>query len=666
MQLLQRSRVSADAIVALSFSFAFVLSTASACSSTMSTSDGGSGGADGGSGSPDAPEGSFPDVSVDVVEPDVHPTVQVPMSGYNQEGTGANTQETFLNITNVSGSTFGKLFERSVDGDQFAEPLYVGALKMPDGKTHNVIYVATEHDSVYAFDADDATATAPLWHKSLGTSTPLPSPYLSFQWAGTTPSCGQFVQRESGITGTPVIDPKTNTMYVVALNVDGTHTTPGGTCLDVSGCASGTATTMTCNFPKITYQLHALDILTGDEKLGGPVDVGATVTGSGAGSQSGKLTFDPGLQLARPSLLLVNGSVYFGAGSYNDAGNYHGWLFAYDAATLAQKGVMNDTPNGTGGGVWQSGRSMVADSEGNLYVVTGQGTFTHDTGGSDYGDSVLKLNADLSKVSDYFTQYLSDYQSNNFPNDWDDDLGSAGATLIPGTQMMLVSGKMGIGFLLDTHSLGEWNPSGDKIVQELRIAWRPGTVCVGGSHGVEAYVYATPVAWVGPDGTHVYVWANGDNLREYLLDGDGKFKDSGDLCWCAPWMVGGKGGTVNIPSDPNCAAAHTEGAVNAGPLSAGGAMAVSSNGTEAGTGILWTTYGIPGTSGPIDGIHGPVVGAMAAYDATNAHDPIWVSTDKSSDALGNWAKFVPPTVANGKVYVATFSNKLMVYGLLGK
>jgi hypothetical protein len=623
-----------------------------------STGEGADGGQDSGF-APDAPEGSPPDVEVDVHEPDVHPTIQVPVNGYTPSGSGVNTQETFLNVTNVKEASFGKIFERAVDGEIFAQPLYVGGLTMPsDGKKHNVVFVATEHDSVYAFDADSPAESTPLWHVSVGTSTPLPSPYLDFQWAGGTAVCNQYTMNESGITATPVIDVATNTLYVVALDIDMTQTTPGGTCLDISGCP-GTASTMTCNFPKVSIQLHALDLLTGKEKLGGPVDVEAKVSGSGAGSVSGTITFDPGLQLFRAGLLLQNGAIYFGAASYNDAGNYHGWLFAYDAATLKQSGVFCDTPNGTGGGIWQSGRGMIADPEGNLYVVTGQGSFTANTGGSDWGDTVLKMNADLSTVKDYFTQFLSDYEMNNLPNDWDDDLGSSGATFIPNTSLLLASGKMGTSYLLDTNNLGKWNPTSDHVVQKLRITWR--SYKKSCDDGVpEAWIYGTPVSWAGADGTHVYVWADADYLREFLLDGNGNLKDSGDLCWCDPWVVDANGTlSVNV-SDPNCASPHTEGMVAGGSLSAGGALAVSSYGKTAGTGILWATYSQSG-----DALHGPVPGVLAAFDASNVSDPIWISTANASrDGLGNWGKFSPPTVANGKVYVATLSNKLVVYGLL--
>jgi hypothetical protein len=552
------------------------------------------------------------------------------------------------------------LFELAVDGDQYAQPLYMGGLTMPDGKKHNVVFVATSHDSVYAFDADDATSMTPLWHQSIGTSTQLPSPYLSFEWATPPPRCSDFNMNESGITATPVIDPKTSTIYVLALNVDMTQTTPGGTCLNTTTCAL-----MTCNAPKLTYQLHALDLFTGGEKFGGPVDVSGTFKGSGAGSQSGVLTFDPGVSLARPALFLQNGTVYFATGSYVDAGNYHGWMFAYDAATLKQTGVFVDTPNGVQAGIWQSGRGFIADAAGNLYIVTGQGTFDGLVNGmTDWGDSLLKMSADLSTVNDYFSPYYSDYMGNNFPKDWDDDLGSAGATLIPNTQLILITGKMGMSYLTDTNSLGKWSAGGeDNVVQRMRLTWRPGTSCAGNMHGPEAWVYATPITWVGPDGTHVYVWADNDYLRDYLLDGSGKFQDSGQICWCNPWSVSGSDGPINLPADPDCAATNTQGNVTGNASSTGGAVAISSNGSEKGSGILWATYANPTAGTPLT-MSTP--GYIAAYDATNVSTPIWISSDNTNDTLGDWAKFTPPTVANGKVYAATFSNKLVVYGLLTK
>jgi hypothetical protein len=627
---------------------------------------------------PPVDAGPPPDVG-SVVEPTKHPTIQVTMNAYTHGGSGANTSETYLNVTNVKAGKFGRLFGRTVDGDIYAQPLYVGGLTMPqDKKVHNVVFVASSHDTVYAFDADDATASKALWSKSLGTSTPEHSPYLSWQWANGSGNCpGGYSINEIGITATPVIDPDTNTMYVVALDVE-TSNKPGGTCWNGTSC-----TTVPCNAYTVTYRLHALDLLTGAEKFKGPVDVTGSVTGSGGGTSGGNVTFDTGVQLIRTALQLIDHdgqkTVYFAAASYVDTGPYHGWVFAYDAATLAQTGIFNDTPNGLQGGIWQSGRGPIADSAGNLYVVTGNGTFDVGTGGDDYGDSVIKFNADdartLSKVGDYFTQFLSDYQKTNIPGSEDEDLGSSGATLIPNSTLMLVTGKLGNSYLLDTASLGHWSPTGDDVAQELRMTWRtntPSPACQGGSPPSASWVYNTPIAWVGPDGTHVYVWSDQDYLREFLLDSNGKLKDSGKVCWCTSWIFQtGPSTDINVTvSDPNCATPHSQGtAAGTVPYSVGGALAVSSNGTEKGTGILWATYPVAPWG---DAVHNTLPGLLAAYDATDVSEPIWVSTADSANTLGNWAKVTPPTVANGKVYVATFSssaigsatNQLVVYGLL--
>src|SRR5580698_291009 len=233
----------------------------------------------------------------DATEAGVRPTIQVTQNSYDHAGTGANTKETFLNLANVNVATFGKLFTLPVDGDQFAQPLYMGALKMGDGKTHNVVFAATENDSVYAFDADVASTT-PLWHASVGTAAAVPNPWFSgAEWADGNVMCSNYNLRQSGLTATPVIDPASDTMYVLALDVDASHPT-AGTCLDVTTCA-----TYACNdLPTVTYKLHALDLATGKEKLGGPVVVAKTVDGSGAASKSGKITFDATVSLARTSL----------------------------------------------------------------------------------------------------------------------------------------------------------------------------------------------------------------------------------------------------------------------------------------------------------------------------------------------------------------------------
>jgi hypothetical protein len=222
---------------------------------------------------------------------------------------------------------------------------------------------------------------------------------------------------------------------------------------------------------------------------------------------------------------------------------------------------------------------------------------------------------------------------------------------------MLIAGKLGVSYLLDTNNLGQWNATRDAVVQEMRISWRAATTSCA-TELVESGVYGSPVAWVGPDGTHVYVWALNDYLRSFLLDGNGKLKDSGRLCFCDPWVI--ESLTINVP-DPDCAEPDSQGTFTGGTWSDGAALSVSSNGTKAGTGILWATH----TPTQDDASHNVVPGALEAYDATDVSAPIWTSNDNAArDALGNWAKFSPPTIANGKVYAPTFSNALVVYGLL--
>jgi hypothetical protein len=259
-------------------------------------------------------------------------------------------------------------------------------------------------------------------------------------------------------------------------------------------------------------------------------------------------------------------------------------------------------------------------------------------------------------VTDYFSPYVSDYQGYNYLQSWDDDLGSAGAALIPGTTLLLATGKRGNGYLLDTANLGKWNPRGDKVVQKIRIAWQTNkTACTDGV--VEADVYDSPVTWPGPDATHVYVWADLDDVREYALDANGLFPSKG-VCWCAPTspVMGPDGGTVDLPADPACGVPHSQGTVS---TIWGASLSVSSWGKKKGTGVLWAARAIS------ENPHNAVVpGVLEAYDATNVAVPIWTSQGRPADSLGNWAKFAPPTIANGKVYMPTFSNQLVVYGLM--
>src|ERR1039458_439890 len=307
--------------------------------------------------------------------------------------TGANLSESILTVSNINVSQFGMLFSRVVDGQIYAQPLYVSGL-MISGQVHNVVYVGTEHDSVYAFDADDPAASNPLWQVSLGTSVPI----ADFS------NCTDL-QPEVGITGTPVIDLTSSTMYVVAKTVVGsTH----------------------------FQQLHALDLVTGQDKFGGPVSIQGSVPGTGAGSSDGILTFDPLYQHSRAGLLLLSNTVYVAFGSHCDYGNYTGWLFGYNATNLQQTTIFCTTPNAGdgpidgGGGIWGSGMGPAADASGNIYVTTGNGRLDMNTGGVDLGDSLIKLSVSNGTlvVADWFSPHN---QANMYTNDL--DLGARGLRL---------------------------------------------------------------------------------------------------------------------------------------------------------------------------------------------------------------------------------------------
>src|ERR1051326_7377431 len=363
--------------------------------------------------------------------------------------TGQNLNETVLTLANVNAETFGKLFTYSVDGYFYTQPLYVADVPIPGRGVHNVVYLATQHDSVYAFDADSNQGdnAAPLWHVSFidpaAGITTMPQSDLGLN---------DFTQAEIGVTGTPVVDPTTGTLFVVAKTKERRGTTTG-----------------------YFQRLHALDLSTGKEKFGGPVEIQASVRGTGAGHDSaGQIAFDPFYEFQRPGLLLDDGVVYVAFASAGDLGPYHGWVIGYDAHTLEQVRTFNDTPNGAGGGLWMSGAALAADAAGNIYCITGNGKFDANTGGADFGDTFLKLaptGGDLV-VSDYFTPY------NQAALDaTDGDLGSGGTLLLPDSaggeahpHLLIGCGKQGIIYLLDRDQMGHYRSTDDRqIVQSVNL-----------------------------------------------------------------------------------------------------------------------------------------------------------------------------------------------------
>jgi hypothetical protein len=489
--------------------------------------------------------------------------------------TGQNLNEMLLTPANVTSATFGKLFSDSIDGQAYAQPLYIPNLTISGQGAHNVVYVATENDTVYAFDADRGGAGSLLWHTSL-----LPNGGSAVSSGDT--SCGQIVP-QIGITSTPVIDLTSNTLYAVAMTKEGSS---------------------------YFQRLHALDITTGQEKLGGPVVITATVPGSGAGSSGGKITFDPLSQLNRPGLALVNGIVYIAFGSHCDVFPYHGWMFAYSASNLGQIAVFNATPNGSQGAIWQTGDAPAVDSGNNLYVMTGNGTFDANTGGVNFGDSFLKLTKSGSSLglSDYFTPFD---QANL--NSSDQDVGSGGPLVLPdqpGTHPHLLVGasKPGTIYLLNRDNMGHYCggcSSDTQIVQSL-----PGAITSS---------FGTPAYWNG----NVYFLGSGDSLKAFSLTNG------------------------LLSTSPTSQAVNGFGFPGATP-------SVSANGTT--NGIVWALQNDAAGSGPA---------VLHAYNATNVATELYNSNQAAGgrDTPGFAVKFSVPTVVNGKVYIGT-AAELDVFGLL--
>ena len=343
---------------------------------------------------------------------------------------GVNSSETVLTPANVNQAQFGKLFSYPVDALAFASPLYVANVNIPGSGFHNVVYVATEHDSVYAFDAD-GSASNPIWKVSFlqNGATTVP--------CGDTGECGD-IPNEIGITSTPVIDPSNGTLYVVAKTKEGSN---------------------------YVQRLHALDITTGAEKFGGPVVIQASVPGTGDGTNA--VSFNALRENQRTGLLLSNGVLYFGFASHGDNGPYYGWILGYNATTLQQTMAFNAAPNATQAGIWQSGGGLATDATGDLFFSTGNGAFDADGGGWDYGDSVMKLGTG-GNVVDYFTPHD---QGNMDSQDL--DLASAGPTLLVDQagaypHELITAGKGGTVYVINRDNMGHYNPNNDsQIIQSL-------------------------------------------------------------------------------------------------------------------------------------------------------------------------------------------------------
>jgi phosphodiesterase/alkaline phosphatase D-like protein len=389
--------------------------------------------------------------------------------------TGQNQNEIVLTTANVNASAFGKLATFSTDGISHASPLYVANVNIPSIGLRNVVYVATEHDSVYAFDAD-APGGNPLWKVSFIN----PGAGITTVPNGDTGECCDITP-EIGITGTPVIDPATSTLYVVAKTKEGNNT--------------------------YVNRLHALDITTGAEKFGGPVVIQASVPGTGNGSAGGTLPFDQLRENQRTAMVLHNGVVYFGFGSHGDNQPYHGWLLGYNATTLQRVFVYNSTPNGEGGGIWLSGGAPVIDGNNNFFFATGDGSFDANSNGVDFGDSFLRLSVSgaTGTVLDYFTPHNEGtLDSNNL------DLDAGGLILLPdqsGTHphLLVSAGKDGSIFLVDRDNMTHFHAA-DQNPQTLVNIFPFGTPLPGN--------YSSPVYFNGA----VYFGPVADVLQMFKLN----------------------------------------------------------------------------------------------------------------------------------------------------
>jgi hypothetical protein len=501
---------------------------------------------------------------------------------YDTARTGQNTAETVLNPTNVNSTTFGKLFTLTVDGYVYAQPLYVPALSIPGNGTHNVLYVATEHDGLYAFDADNGTQ---LW-------------YVTFLINGattvTTADVGgtQDINPEMGITGTPTIDPTTNTLYVVVDTIESGNN---------------------------IYRLHAIDITTGAEKLGGPVPITASVPGTAPDGNGTTVPLNPQWANQRPGLLLLNGFVYIGFSSHGDNGPWHGWLLGYNKTTLAQTGVWCTSPNGKGNGIWGAGSGLAADAAGNIYVSTGNGDYTVETPAPppsttiDFGDSIVRvgLTNGVPVPTDYFTPF------NQGPLDnADEDLGSGGVLVVPDqsgpfAHILIQSGKQGTVYVVNRDKMtsdGSHYCNGCSSDPEIIQAISSG-----------AGLWSMPAYWNG----QIYLWGNGGNLEAFSLTND------------------------MLSKSPTSRSAESSQFPGSTPV-------VSSNGTN--NGIVWAVESDAYTSS------GPAI--LRAYNATNVSNLLYASNLTSGrDTLGPAVKFVVPVVTNGKVYVGT-QKQVNVFGLL--
>jgi hypothetical protein len=558
-------------------------------------------------------------------------TISVLTQHNDNNRTGANLQEGVLNTSNVNPQQFGMLFKYPVEGHVYAQILYVSNMNIPNKGTHNVVYVATMRNKVYAFDADDPNqANTPLWQRSLEPSAPLPDVNIGPTYVdahgvehavdpGGQPAY-RDIAHEVGVLSTPVISLQHNAIYVVAFTKVG-----GG----------------------YAHKLHALNLTIGADLPGSPVQISGTVHGA-----SGNISFVSNRQIQRSALLLANDTIYIAFAGYGDKDPYHGWMFAYSASTLKQVAVFNTTTNGKEGegGIWQAGQGPAADEQGSIYFLTGNGSYID---GKDFSDCFVKLRPNLT-VLDWFSPFNNALLSDN-----DLDVGSSGALLIPGTDLLIGGGKEGKLFLIPRNNMGHFNPNVENLpqIQDFYIIppddpTRPYDSAKDWRHS--HHVHGGPVYWNGPNGPWIYVWPENDVLKAFALV-NGRVQATPTPRAIAGFSKPALGVPASQASHPSLGG--IPGTCVGMP---GGMLSISANGNTPGTGIVWASHPFENNAN-----QAVVAGIVRAYDASNLKNELWNSKiNAQRDDIGNFAKFCAPTIANGKVYIASFSDFVAVYGLL--
>lgn len=487
--------------------------------------------------------------------------------------TGVDSHETVLTQSSVRSSAFGKRTAFTVDGQIYAQPLYVSGYAI-GGKTRNVLVVATGHNSVFAFDADTGASVWPAGPTNLGPSVP------------NTVFSNNAIPNEVGIMSTPVIDRVNGLIYLANVDYVGSV---------------------------VSHRVHVLSLATGQEMKGSPVLVNPAIPGTV--DHGTTLAWNPLRELQRASLLLLDGTVYVAYASQFDRPTYHGFIlgYQYDAAAgmLTQKVGWSASQDGTSGGIWQSGQGLTVDSANNIYAMIGNGTTSVLTGGTSYGEAFVKLSPSL-KATDWFVP--ANYEE---LNEDDLDVGAGGPLLIPGTSppLMVGVGKQGLAYVVDTSNLGHMAAGDTQIVQEFPVL----------SHG---QFFGSPLVWAGGGATRLYVWCTESPLTQFVLSGN----------------------TFNTTPVATSVATTPFG------YNPTGVLTLSSNADSPGSAILWAS------KPTADPNSATVPGILYAFDPITL-DELWDSGQAADNSLGEYAKFVPPTVANGKVYMATNSGQVAVYGL---